>query len=98
MPGSHLLPGRPEDLLADPDAAHPEQIVACIPAGSVVMINAHTWHGGTVNTSGKRRRVLHAYYTAREHPQQQDQRRWIPGGESIPFRPRPTLAVGRRLR
>jgi ectoine hydroxylase-related dioxygenase (phytanoyl-CoA dioxygenase family) len=51
--------------------------VAECPAGSVVMINAHTWHGGTTNLSGKRRRVLHAYYTAREHPQQQDQRRWL---------------------
>jgi len=42
----------------------------------VVMINAHTWHGGTANRSGARRRVLHAYYTAREHEQQQDQRKW----------------------
>jgi ectoine hydroxylase-related dioxygenase (phytanoyl-CoA dioxygenase family) len=72
-----LIPGRPEDLLADPAAPHPDEIIAEVPAGSVVMINAHTWHGGTTNTSGARRRVLHAYYTAREHPQQQDQRRWL---------------------
>ncbi len=76
VPGSNRLPGPPEDFLDDPGAAHPDQIVAVVPAGSVVMINAHTWHGGTTNVSGERRRVLHAYYTAREHEQQQDQRRW----------------------
>jgi len=77
VPGSNRLPGWPEDFLDDPEATHPEEIVAEVPAGSVIMINAHTWHGGTANRSGARRRVLHAYYTAREHPQQQDQRRWI---------------------
>jgi len=77
VPGSHLNPGPPEDFLDEPAATHPDQIVAAVPAGSVVMINAHTWHGGTTNRSGQRRRVLHSYYTAREHPQQQDQRRWI---------------------
>jgi ectoine hydroxylase-related dioxygenase (phytanoyl-CoA dioxygenase family) len=77
VPGSHLLPGKPEEMMADPNAPHPREIIAEVPAGSVVMRNAHTWHGGTNNTSGARRRVLHACYTAREHPQQQDQRRWL---------------------
>ena len=77
VPGSHLFPGRPEELLDEPAAPHPDQIVAQVPAGSVLMFNAHTWHGGTTNRSGERRRVLHAYYTAREYPQQQDQRRWL---------------------
>lgn len=76
VPRSHLMPGSPEAFIDDPSAAHPDQIVATVPAGSVVMINAHTWHGGTTNHSGGRRRVLHAYYTAREHEQQQDQRKW----------------------
>jgi ectoine hydroxylase-related dioxygenase (phytanoyl-CoA dioxygenase family) len=77
VPGSHLKPGPPQDFMEDPEASHPEEIVAEIPAGSVIMINAHTWHAGTTNRSGARRRVLHGYYTAREHSQQQDQRRWI---------------------
>ena len=77
VPGSNLIPGPPQDYLEDPEGPHPDEIIAEVPAGSVVMINAHTWHGGTKNTSGKRRRVLHSYYTAREHPQQQDQRKWI---------------------
>lgn len=76
VPGSHRKPGPPEAFIEDPSATHPDEIVAVVPAGSVVMINAHTWHGGTTNLSGDRRRVLHAYYTAREHEQQQDQRKW----------------------
>ncbi len=76
VPGSNRMPGPPGDFLDDPEAPHPDEIVAAAPSGSVVMINAHTWHGGTTNRSGARRRVLHSYYTAREHEQQQDQRRW----------------------
>ena len=77
VPRSNRIPGPPQDYLEDLEAPHPEEIVASVPAGSIIMINAHTWHGGTTNRSGARRRVLHAYYTAREHPQQQDQRKWI---------------------
>lgn len=76
VPGSHRKPRPPEAFVEDPSATHPDEIVAVVPAGSVVMINAHTWHGGTTNRTGERRRVLHAYYTAREHEQQQDQRKW----------------------
>ncbi len=79
VPGSHRKSGPPEAFVDDPSATHPDEIVAVVPAGSVVMINAHTWHGGTTNRTGGRRRVLHAYYTAREHEQQQDQRRWARG-------------------
>ena len=66
-----------EEAMQDPLAKHAEEIIATTPAGSVVMTNAHTWHSGRNNSDGSRRRVLHAYYTAREHPQQQDQRRWL---------------------
>jgi len=77
VPGSNRIAGRPENFMDDPHEAHPEEIVATAPAGSVVMINAHTWHAGTTNQSGERRRVLHALYTAREHDQQQNQQRWV---------------------
>ena len=77
VPGSHRW-GSPDVVgLADPQAPHPEEIVLDAAAGSVLIINAHTWHGGTANTSGRPRRIAHVYFTAREHPQQQDQRRWL---------------------
>jgi ectoine hydroxylase-related dioxygenase (phytanoyl-CoA dioxygenase family) len=72
VPGTHRAP-RPEEVLADVIGPHPDQIIATLSAGSVLVINAHLWHGGTNNTNGKRRRVLHSYFTAREHRQQQDQ-------------------------
>lgn len=73
IPGTHNRPELPEAVLADTYAPHPDEVVLNCPAGSVMIFNAHTWHGGTVNRSGARRRVLHGYFT----PQQQEQKRWI---------------------
>ncbi len=80
IPGSHRLRGEPRDHLADPSAPHPDEVILLAPAGTVVVVNAHCWHGGTVNRSGDRRRVLHSYYTAREYSQQFDQREFIRHG------------------
>ena len=63
VPGSHRITGG----IADP---HPDQILAIAEPGDVLFMNAHTRHGGTVNTNGRRRRVIHAYFTGAEHPQQ----------------------------
>ncbi len=65
VPGSHLLCGP----IADP---HPQQVVATLAAGDVLVMNAHCRHGGTCNRDGRRRRVIHSYYTAAENPQQCD--------------------------
>jgi len=40
---------------------------------TVIVTNAHLWHGGTRNRSGARRRMLHLSYTPRSQPQQLDQ-------------------------
>ena len=47
------------------------------PAGSVMIFNAHTWHGGTINYAGTRRRVLHGLYIDRDDVPQQDQKKWL---------------------
>jgi len=47
------------------------------PAGSVVVMNSSMWHGGTRNTGGARRRVLHLTYTRRDLPQQLVQRDYV---------------------
>jgi len=73
VPGTHTRAGSPRDDLHDPKADHPDQVILKAPAGTVVICNAHTWHGGTRNTSGEHRRVIHGYFTARDHPQQTDQ-------------------------
>jgi hypothetical protein len=72
VPGSHLRSGALSDHLTDPAAHHPDEMIVTAPAGSVVIFNAHCWHGGRLNRSGARRRIIHAYYVAEGHPQQCD--------------------------
>jgi hypothetical protein len=43
-------------------------------------MNSSMWHGGTVNRSGDRRRVLHLTYTRRDLPQQLVQREYLTEG------------------
>lgn len=74
VPGTHKTGQRCQDRLPDPLAPHPEEIHLTAPAGTVFVLNAHTWHGGTKNMSGERRRVLHLSYTRRDLPQQLVQR------------------------
>ncbi len=77
VPGHHRYPRQPKDQLADPLATHPEERLVLAPAGTVAVFNAHLWHGGTTNRSHNTRRVLHCFFTARENPQQLDQREYI---------------------
>ena len=46
-------------------------------AGTVVVMNAHMWHGGTDNRTARPRRAMHVYYTRGDKPQQQYQKRWV---------------------
>jgi ectoine hydroxylase-related dioxygenase (phytanoyl-CoA dioxygenase family) len=77
VPGTHRLAGKPADYVSDPSADHPQQILFEAPAGSIMVYNAHLWHGGTQNKSNLFRRVLHQAYVAREYPQQLDQQKFI---------------------
>jgi ectoine hydroxylase-related dioxygenase (phytanoyl-CoA dioxygenase family) len=40
-------------------------------------MNAHLWHGGTANRTAAPRRALHAFYTRRDKPQQQYQKKLL---------------------
>jgi ectoine hydroxylase-related dioxygenase (phytanoyl-CoA dioxygenase family) len=77
VPGSHRFPHAPVDAMPDAAADHPDQIVPVVPPGAVLAMNAHTWHGGTANRDGTPRRAYHAYFCAREHTQQLDQREYL---------------------
>jgi ectoine hydroxylase-related dioxygenase (phytanoyl-CoA dioxygenase family) len=44
--------------------------------GSVVVTNAHVLHGASINRDGRRRRVIHGYFTRRGRPLQTDIRRY----------------------
>ena len=74
VPGSHKSRQHPRDVLDDPTAVHPDQVVLTEKAGTVVIFNAHTWHGGTLNRTNEKRYGLHGYYTRQDQKQQTDQK------------------------
>ena len=75
--GTHNYGKLPQDELEDPLQPHPEQVLIKAPAGTVVIFNSHTWHGGTTNRTDKVRRAVHSYFCRRDQPQQIDQARYI---------------------
>jgi ectoine hydroxylase-related dioxygenase (phytanoyl-CoA dioxygenase family) len=77
IPGSQNWRKLPQEALADPAAPHPEEVLLLAPAGSVVVMNTHAWHGGTANRSAVDRRALHAFYCRYDKPQQQYQKRLL---------------------
>ncbi|CAN5252573.1 phytanoyl-CoA dioxygenase family protein [soil metagenome] len=77
IPGSHLYEMLPQDALSDPLAPHKDEIILEAPAGSVILFNSHTWHGGTTNHSPFARRAIHSYFCEIHQPQQVDQKRYI---------------------
>jgi ectoine hydroxylase-related dioxygenase (phytanoyl-CoA dioxygenase family) len=46
-------------------------------AGTVVVMNAHAWHGGTANRTKHERRALHSFYVRHDIPQQQYQKKLL---------------------
>ena len=69
VPGSHRW-GR----IPPPGATEPTEMLVTGKAGTVVIMNAHMWHGGTDNRTDKPRRAMHVYYTRGDKPQQQYQK------------------------
>ena len=77
VPGTHRSGTLPQDELADPLAPHPDEVLLEAPAGTVVVFNSHTWHGGTVNRTNRPRQAVHSYFCRRHQPQQLDQQRYF---------------------
>ena len=77
VPGTHRSGKRPADVLADPTATHPDEVLVTGKAGDVVVMNAHLWHGGTGNRTDQPRRALHGFYCRWDKPQQQYQKKLL---------------------
>jgi ectoine hydroxylase-related dioxygenase (phytanoyl-CoA dioxygenase family) len=77
VPRTHLSGTLPQNILIDPEAPHPDEVIIEAPAGSVFIFNSHTWHGGTTNHTEKSRRSIHSYFCRSDQPQQVDQSRYI---------------------
>lgn len=77
VPGSHRWGTRPQDVLADTMAPHPQEILLTGTAGTIAVMNAHLWHGGTANRTGAPRLAMHGFYCRRDTPQQQYQKQLL---------------------
>src|SRR5580698_1807142 len=77
VPGSHNWGKKPKDELSDAYAQHPKELLITGKAGTVVVMNAHTWHGGTANRTDKERRALHSFFCRHDIPQQQYQKKLL---------------------
>jgi hypothetical protein len=77
VPGSHRWGTRPGDVLGDPMAPHPDEVLLLGRAGSIAVMNSHVWHGGTANRTSAPRLAMHAFYCRRDKPQQQYQKQLL---------------------
>lgn len=77
VPGSHKWGTRPQDVLSDPLAPHPDEVLLLGRAGGIAVMNAHLWHGGTANRTPAPRLAMHAFYCRRDKPQQQYQKQLL---------------------
>ena len=71
VPGSHRSRKVPSDEMEDPAADHPKQVQVIAPAGTVVAVNSHLWHGGVLNQTDEPRRVMHGYFCQRDQDSRQ---------------------------
>ena len=74
VPGSHRRPSRPEDVMDDAEAAHPDQVLVEAPRGSLMMFNGYLWHSGTQNSTDSLRRGVFSFFVRRDQPRKYDQR------------------------
>ncbi len=84
---------QPRDHLADPLAQHLGQVLALGRAGSVLVFNGITWHGGTTNRTSRPRRAIHSFWLARQIEQQTDQAHWISPAAIAELSPAPRYLV-----
>jgi ectoine hydroxylase-related dioxygenase (phytanoyl-CoA dioxygenase family) len=73
VPGSHRRPEGPER-----DRVYPDEVLAIAPAGSLLLFNTQTWHGGGPNRTDRTRYAFHVHYCRswvkpqRDHPRSMD--------------------------
>ena len=77
VPGSHRWGWVPKEAMADPQDRHADEVLLLGDAGTCVIFNSHSWHGGTTNRSKAPGRALHGAFVRREHRQQTVQRDYL---------------------
>jgi hypothetical protein len=65
VPGSHLWPCEPDES-KDTAGTSDRAVLACGPAGSMIIFNGSVWHGHTANRTGWPRRSIQGAFIPRE--------------------------------
>ncbi len=68
VPGSHLWGAIPSKALEDTVTPHPKERKLIVPVGTVVIFNAHLWHGATANPERIPRANLTSFWSRRFIP------------------------------
>ncbi|HEY7547563.1 MAG TPA: phytanoyl-CoA dioxygenase family protein [Blastocatellia bacterium] len=66
VPESHTWPASPDDAIADTATDCDHQVLACGPAGSVIIYNGSVWHGHSANQTDEPRRSIQGAYIRRD--------------------------------
>ena len=66
VPGSHTWPSSPSNAMSDTAADQEQHVLACGPAGSLIVYNGSVRHGHSANPSGEPRRSLQGAYVRRD--------------------------------
>jgi hypothetical protein len=66
VPGSHRWLRTPAESMADTRSAHDDEVLACGPAGSLLIFHGSTWHGHAANSSSGPRRSLQGAFIPRD--------------------------------
>jgi len=66
VPGSHRRMDPPEGTMSGLQADRADQVLACGPAGSLIIFNGSAWHGHTANTTDAPRRSLQGAFIPRD--------------------------------
>jgi len=95
VPGSHKSKQLPQHAIDDLFARHPDEVMLTGTAGSVIVMNAHLWHGGKANMTDQPRLAVHSFYCRRDKPQQQYQKQLLSADiqASLPLELRKLLAL-----
>jgi hypothetical protein len=66
VPGSHLWMRTPADTMTDLRTSREDEVLACGPAGSLLVFNGSTWHGHAASISSRPRRSLQGAFIPRD--------------------------------
>ena len=77
VPGSHLLGKSPKEVLADLNAAHPDELVIEGQPGDVLVFNGHCWHAGRPNETAHHRRAVLVHYLRADVPRPENRRQHL---------------------